>query len=247
MKNKKLLSLVIPAFKQEETIAKDLMNLTKILKEIPYDYEIIVVVDGYLDKTYEIAKKFHSKKVKILGYEKNQGKGYAVRYGFEKSKGDIIGFIDAGMDIDPHEISIALNIMEWNKADIVIGSKLHPESKVNYPFSRKVLSWGYRMLIKILFRLSVKDTQVGLKFFRRKVVKDVFPRITVKAFAFDVEVLASAISLGYGKIIEVPIKLHFKQGSITNTNFWKISFLALMDTFSVFYRLKILRKIKNAN
>lgn len=238
------ISLVVPAFKQEKTIQEDVKNLDLALSSIASNYEIIVVVDGFVDKTYEKLKQIKNKNLIPLGYEVNKGKGYAIKMGVEKAKGDIIGFIDAGMDLNPSEISIMLNLMKLNNADIVIGSKLHPDSLVKYPTSRKILSWGYRSLIKILFRLSVRDTQVGLKFFRKNTAKDVFPRIVVKAFAFDVEVLAVARMKGYNKIIESPIKLTFKQGSVTSTNFWKVSFWTLIDTLAVFYRLKILNYYK---
>lgn len=145
------------------------------------------------------------------------------------------------MDLDPKVISIMLDIMDWNKADIVMGSKLHPDSKVNYPPLRKVLSWGYRTIVRILFRFNVKDTQVGLKLYRKKVAKHVFPKIIVKAYAFDVEVLAVARMLGYKKIYESPVKFRFNQNTITNSSFWKISFLTLWDTLAVFYRMYILK------
>ena len=139
----KLLSLIIPAYKQEKTIVKDIENIDKILSSLPFPHELIVVVDGFLDKTYEKAESVKNGNIRVFGYTENKGKGFAIKYGVEKAKGDIIGFIDAGMDLDPAEISIMLNIMDWNKADIVIGSKLHPDSKVNYPYQRKILSWGY--------------------------------------------------------------------------------------------------------
>lgn len=237
----KSLSVVVPAYKQEKTILQDVKNLDKVLSSFPYKYEIVIVVDGFLDNTFEIAKRITNKQVKVFGYKENMGKGFAIKYGFSKATGDIIGFIDAGLDLDPEEISIMLGIMQWNNADIVIGSKLHPDSKVNYPTNRKILSWGYRMIVKTLFRLNVKDTQVGLKFFRKNVAKDVFPRIIVKNFAFDIEVLAVAVKLGYSKIYETPIKLRFRQGSITNSNFWKIAFSMFVETLAVFYRMNIIR------
>lgn len=243
MEKIKLLSFVIPAYKQEKTIVKDISRLDNVLSSLPYNYEIIVVVDGFEDQTYE---KISSQQLKIknlstLGYEKNKGKGFALKYGVEKAEGDVIGFIDAGMDLEPSEIPIILDIMEWNNADIVIGSKLHPESKVNYPFIRKILSLGYRALTRVLFGFKVKDTQVGLKLFKRKVAKDVFSKIIVKRFAFDIEVLAVAYKLGYTKIYEAPIKLNFSGvSSITSSSFWKVIFWMLWDTAAVFYRLKIL-------
>jgi len=237
----KLLSLVVPAYRQERTIVSDLQNLNKVLSSLSNRYEIIVVEDGYMDGTGEKIKNIKNKHVKVYGYEKNCGKGFAIKYGVAKAQGDIIGFIDAGMDIDPSEISLMLDLMDWNKADIVVGSKLHPESKVNYPFWRKILSWGYRTLTHVLFGFSIKDTQVGLKLFRKKVAKDVFSRIIIKRFAFDIEVLTVAYKLGYHKIYEAPIKLNFKgANSITSSNFWKTIFLMLWDTAAVFYRLNVL-------
>ena len=240
--NIKLLSLVIPAYKQERTILKDIKNLNDILSDLGLDFEIIVVVDGFVDDTYGRIKNLRIKNLRILGYEKNKGKGFAIKLGVEKAKGDIIGFIDAGMDLDPKEISRMLEIMDWNDADIVIGSKLHPESKVNYPLIRKVLSWGYRTLTHLLFGFSVKDTQVGIKLFRKEVAKKVFERILIKRFAFDVEVLAVAYSLGFKKIYEAPVKIDFSPySSISPMNFWIVILHMLWDTAAVYYRMRILR------
>lgn len=238
----KLLSLVVPAYKQEKTIVKDIANLEEVLSSLHFKHEIIVVVDGSPDLTYKKIKKEEEKNkaLKVFTYDKNYGKGYAVKYGMLKGNGDVIGFIDSGMDLDPSEISVALDLMDWNKADIIIGSKLHPESKVNYPLWRKFLSWGYRTLTHALFGFDVKDTQVGMKFFKKRVAKDVFSRIVIKRYAFDVEVLAVAYKLGYKKIFESPIKLNFNRAAgITTSNFWRVIFWMLWDTVAVFYRLKI--------
>jgi len=241
MRSFKYLSLVVPAYKQERTIVKDIINLDSILSSFDFKYEIIVVVDGFADNTFDKAKSVKKNTVKVFGYEINKGKGFAIKYGVEKAAGDIIGFIDAGMDIDPSEISIMLDIFDWNKADIVVGSKLHPDSKVNYPFARKILSWGYRTITHLLFGFSIRDTQVGFKLYKRIVAKDVFKRILVKRFAFDVEALAVAYRLGYKKIYESPIKLDFSgYSSVSILNFWKIILRMLWDTAAVFYRLKIL-------
>lgn len=124
-----------------------------------------------------------------------------------------MGFIDAGIDIDPYGIQMLLDYMKLHDADIIAGSKLHPESKVNYPTARKILSWDYRTLTHLLFGFNVKDTQVGLKLFKGEVVRNVFPRLLVKKFAFDVETLAVAYSLRYTRIYEAPIKLDFSDAT----------------------------------
>lgn len=237
----KLISLVVPAYNQEKRIKKNIRNLLRVLETIGIPYELIVVVDGKTDKTFERARQVKSPNLKVLVYKENRGKGFAVKYGMLKGKGDIIGFIDAGMDIDAAGIAILLDSMLWRKAEIMVGSKLHPDSKVKYPKSRKILSWGFRALCRILFGFKVRDTQVGLKLFRKNVVKRVFPKLLVKTFAFDVEVLAIANALGYDKIYEGPIKLRFnKSSSITSTSFWNIISLMLWDTIAIFYRLRIL-------
>lgn len=238
----KLLSVIIPAYREERTIDRCLIQIRNVLNELEYNYEIIVVVDGFVDKTLQKAKSIQDKKIIVVGYEQNRGKGYAVRYGMEIAKGDIIAFIDAGTDIDPNGFSLLLNHMFWYDADIICGSKLHPVSIVHYPLPRRVLSWGYRLLTRVLFGLRVRDTQAGMKFFKRNVIDDVVPRLLVKKFAFDIELLAVANYLGYTRIYEAPIRLNFSGVStITSKNFWKITLHMLWDTLAVFYRLKILR------
>jgi len=248
MDNIKLISLVVPAYKQEKTIKKNIDSLSSAMSDLPYEYEIIVVVDGQLDKTYETILKHKNSHVKVFGYQHNLGKGYAVKYGMLHAKGDVVGFIDAGMDIDPTGISMLLNHMIWYDADIVVGSKLHPVSQVDYPLSRKMLSWGYRTFTHFLFGFKVRDTQAGIKFFKKKVIEDVFPRLMVKQFAFDVEILALSYALGYTRIYEAPIRLNFNgASSITSSNLWNTIFLMLLDTMAVFYRIKILKYYKKSN
>jgi glycosyltransferase involved in cell wall biosynthesis len=236
-----LLSVVIPAYKQEKTIVHDIETIVDALETVGYKYEILIIVDGMVDHTFENAKKIKSKNVKVFGYKNNQGKGFAIRYGMLQAKGDVVGFIDAGMDIHPAGFHMLLNHMEWYNADVIVGSKLHSASKVSYPFYRKVLSWGYRFLTRVLFGFKVRDTQVGIKFFKRKVVQDVLPRLLVKRYAFDIEMLAVAYALGYTRIYEAPVEINFTAGSITSKNMWNVIYLMLIDTAAVFYRLRILK------
>ena len=178
------LSVIVPAYKQSGTIKKDLLRIKNVLDKIRYDYELICVVDGKEDSTYKNAKKISSERIKVIGYKNNHGKGYAVRYGMARAKGNYIAFIDSGMDIDPNGISMIIEHMEWYDADIIVGSKRHPASQVEYPLLRKIYSIGYQIGLKILFGLNIKDTQAGLKVFKRKVLLDVlpvylFPRIPI--------------------------------------------------------------------
>ncbi len=243
-----MISLIIPAYKQEGTIIKDIKRIKKIMDAMKQPYEIIVVVDGQVDKTYKNAKKMASKSIKVVGYPHNHGKGYAVRYGIGKSKGKIIGFIDAGMDLNPIGIHILLTDFQKYNADIVIGSKRHPKSKVNYPFQRRVISFLSQILIGALFGLNITDTQVGMKFFRRKVIEDTLPRLLVKQFAFDIEILVVAYHLGYKKIYEAPIDLRFNfDRSIVSQGLLRALYYTLLDTLAIYYRLYIQHYYDNKN
>lgn len=244
----KLISVIVPAFRQEKTIKKDLNKIETALSQTSYPYEIIVVVDGKLDKTFERAKKLSSKTISVYGYDANRGKGYAIRYGMSHTKGNIIGFIDAGMDLNPNGLSMLLEHFKWYSADIIVGSKRHPVSKIDYPFIRKIISFLSQIFIRLLFGLNIRDTQVGIKFFRKEVIEDVLPRLLVKKFAFDIEILVVAYSLGYRRIYEAPIELKFNfKGSIVSKYLISVLLSTFLDTLAIFYRLKILRYYMRVN
>lgn len=248
----KLISVIVPCYKQERTIVKDLKKVKEVLDKLRYPTELICVVDGKADKTFEKAVRFAKSHqgVKAVGYETNKGKGYAVRFGMAESRGELIAFIDAGMDINPNGLSMLLEHFEWYGADIIVGSKRHPVSKVNYPWQRRILSIGYQFLVWMLFGLKIRDTQAGMKFFKRKVLEKVLPRLLVKRFAFDVEMLAVANYLGFGRIFEAPIDVTLSFGgssTITSQRFLKTVLAMLLDTLAVFYRLRILGYYSDKN
>lgn len=250
MRNKQTnhkLSVIVPAFRQAKTIVRDIKRIERILSQIRYPYEIIVVVDGYGDGTYHEAKKLKSTSIKVTVYMKNQGKGHAVRIGMTKATGDYIAFIDSGMEIDPNGISMLLEHLEWYNADIICGSKRHPASQVKYPVSRKILSVGYQLLVRMMFNLQIRDTQAGLKIFRKRVLEKILPRLLVKQYAFDLEILTVASRLGYKRIYEAPIKLSYNFSDLTHASTIRMIYKILIDTLAIFYRLHILRYYDKKN
>lgn len=234
-----MISVILPAYNEEDSIGDVIKETVKALNEITYSWEIVVVDDGSKDSTFAIAKEFakNDRRIRAISYGRNMGKGFALKYGFEHSRGDLVVFMDADLDLHPRQIKKFIEVMEREKADVVVGSKRHPESKVNYPLKRRVLSDIYFLMVKTLFNLGVRDTQVGLKLFKRKVLRDVMPRILVKRYAFDVEVLANAVRRGY-KIVEAPVELNF--GFSSNIN-WKEIWRMFVDTLAIAYRMYIRR------
>lgn len=239
----------MPAYKQARSIHYDIKKIKATLQSSKIRHELIVVVDGTTDKTYENAKKLQNKSVRVYGYSKNRGKGYAIRYGAARARGDLIAFIDSGMDLNPQGISMLIEHMKWYGADIIVGSKRHPVSKVDYPLIRRILSFGYQITVRLLFHIRIRDTQTGLKVFQRRVIDDVIPRLLVKRFAFDIEILSVAHYLGYTRIFEAPIELHynFRKTSIMNKKILLTILHMLWDTLAVYYRLNILHYYSTSN
>ena len=234
-------SVIVPAYNQEKTITKDLKSIYSSLKQIRYPFELVVIVNSPDDRTFQKTKAFAKKFARVKTFLlPTPGKGQAVRFGMSKAKGDYIAFIDAGMEIDPNGISMLMEHLEWYQADIIVGSKRHLASQVDYPLIRRFLSFGYYRLVKFLFGFKVSDTQAGIKIFRRQVLKKVLPYLTVNHYAFDIEMLAIAYRLGFRRIFDAPIKLSYSFAGITNAATLKAIFQMLVDTLKVFYRLKLL-------
>lgn len=235
------LSLIIPAHRQAPTIVRDVKRIEKVLSQIRYPYEIIVVVDGYGDGTFRLIKPHRSETIKVIAYMKNQGKGHAVRLGMAKASGDYIAFIDSGMEINPNGISMLLEHMEWYNADVIVGSKRHPASVVDYPRYRRILSLGYQLIVWFIFHLNVRDTQTGIKIFKKRVLERILPRLLVKRYAFDLEMLVVSRRLGFKRIFEAPVRLRYNFRSASSATTFRTIYHIAIDTMAIFYRTYILR------
>jgi glycosyltransferase involved in cell wall biosynthesis len=234
-------SVIMPAYNEAESIVANLRETIETLEGMGWDFEVILVDDGSPDQTYRQATQLlapHGHLFRIVHYEKNEGKGNALTCGSWYAKGEFIVFLDADMDLHPRQLTTFFSIMESENADVVIGSKRHPLSHVNYPSNRRLYSNVYYSMIRLMFGLPVKDTQTGIKLFKREVLQRVLPRVLVKRFAFDIELLANAHRLGF-RIVDAPITLHFQRpfGRIKVRDIRNI----VIDTLAIYYRMKILR------
>ncbi len=213
-----LLSVVMPAYRLAGTIAGNVRRVRDLLaEEIPF--EIVVVDDGSGDGTAEAIQSVADESpdvIRPLILDANAGKGNAVRRGFYYSRGTHILLLDADLDLLPEMIPGFFDVMRRDGADIVIGSKRHPDSQIDYPFMRRLASRVYYGLVKLLVGLPTTDTQTGMKLFKREALQWSFDRMLVKRFAFDLEMLSIAYEHGY-KVSEAPIKMHFgdKMGALS--------------------------------
>ena len=228
---------MIPAYRLERYIDLTIRRVTSLLDGLGLDYEVIVVDDGSPDNTWvKASNACNNKRVRVLRYDVNRGKGYALIYGFRHSRGRRIVFFDGDLDVPEKQIKVLIKGL--NRADCVVTSKWHPASKTVASPSRWLLSKCFNLLTRLLTGLRLRDTQTGGKSFRRRVLEDVAPLLTVKRYAFDVELLTAITARGY-RIAEVPALY-----PIVLSGRFKIReiFRMLLDLFAVTYRHRIRRQ-----
>jgi glycosyltransferase involved in cell wall biosynthesis len=230
------LSVILPCRNAGPAVRGFLRALIARLEDVAR-FEVIVVSDGSTDDTVAIAREFASPAVRVFHYARGSGKGHALRVGLNEARGDYVGYIDSDGDIDPQAIGPFLALMKLYRADIVLGSKRHPMSEVTYPAVRRVMSWVYHKVARVLFLINVRDTQTGFKVIRREVLTAVLPRMLEKRYAFDLELLVIARLLGYRKVFEAPVRIDYRFSSqVVPTTAARI----LVDTAAIFYRRYIL-------
>jgi O-antigen/teichoic acid export membrane protein len=231
------LTIVVPFFNPGNLLATNVDRLLTVLQGSGATFEVIAVSDGSTDGSEQLLHGHDPALLTCVLLPKNTGKGEALRVGLARGSGRYLGFIDADGDLDPSLLDPFLALVKLYDPDVVLGSKRHPLSDVEYPPIRRVYSWGYQQLIRILFRLNIRDTQTGLKLVRRDVLADVLPRMVEKRFAFDLEMFVVARHLGYNRFFEAPVTVrqHF-----TSTVSLKAVRGMLLDTLAIFYRLRLL-------
>lgn len=229
-------SIVVPYYNPGDRLRATVEDMVRVLDASGMTFEIITVSDGSTDGSPFTLADFPESVVRRISFETNVGKGHALRAGLGMGRGRYLGFIDADGDISPEFLASFVSIMRTLEPDIIIGSKRHPESSVHYPPLRRLYSWGYQRLIHLLFRLNVKDTQVGIKLVDRRVIADVLPLLRESRFALDLELLVLARRLGYTRIVEAPVRIQERFGSSISM---KAVWLLLIDTLGLFVRFSI--------
>jgi glycosyltransferase involved in cell wall biosynthesis len=231
------LSLILPAHNGSGYIEASLREVLETLERLNQPFEVIVVCDGSTDGTADCARGVGDERVKVLSYPENAGKGTAICHGIGAAEGRLIGWLDADLDIAPEAILRAAAVFAQEPVDAVIGSKRARGADVDYPMVRRMYSVGFQVLVRALFRINVRDTQVGAKLFRREALDTVTPLLLIKRYAFDLEVLAVAAEFGFDRVREIPIRLEYRfSGTGINVEAIKRMFV---DTLAIAYRIHI--------
>lgn len=232
------LSIVIPVLNEEKKIAQDIHSALDFFERQKLQGEVIVVDDGSVDETAVIARRLStdfSEEIKLISYQPNKGKGYAVKKGIHEATGEFILFADSGSCVPFDDALKGMNLLKQYRADVAHGSRFLPDSKIVIP--RK---W-YRTLFSLLFRKFVTlysripgeltDTQCGFKMYKKEVAHRLYNDCQTEGFMFDIEIILRAKKQGY-TIKEFPIE-------------WKTDYDSRIQLSKTFFRMfKELKDIK---
>lgn len=205
------LSIIIPAFNEQNKISEDIRAADRFLTDGQIDGQIIIVDDGSSDKTTENAEKTAKtidSKCLVLTSDANMGKGNAVRTGILKSQSEFVVFADSGCCVPFSEIKDGLNLIRSEKCQIAYGSRKMPGCKILNPqtiyrrICSKLFHWFLIHDIKRLGNLT--DTQCGFKVYRGDIAKKLYAESSIDGFMFDIEIILLALSTGHN-ICEFPV------------------------------------------
>lgn len=225
------LSIIIPAYNEEQRLPYTLEQIFSFLKEQNYSAEVLVVENGSRDRTFEIATGFAKHYPNLYVFqEKQRGKGNAVRHGMREARGEYRFMCDADLSMPIAELKKFLP-PALSDVDIAIASR-EVQGAVRYdePYLRHLTGRVFNNLIRLLVLPGLQDTQCGFKCFRAQVAEEVFQYQTLTGWSFDVEVLYIAQRKGY-QIREVPIHWYFKAD--TKISIIKDSWQMFLDLLTI--------------
>lgn len=228
-------SVVMPLYNEGSHIVGNLQKTASVLRLLG-EFELIVVDDGSEDDSATQLERAAAQLPELRTIRlAHGGKGEALRQGTVAARGEFVIFFDSDLDLPPEQILFFVALQRARNADAVIGSKMHPDSTVDYPFLRRCYSYGYFLLVKALFGLPVRDTQTGLKLVRRDLLLRALELTRVKGFAFDLELLVRLTQLR-ARMVDAPVVVDYKMkfGGIGAGAVWEI----FSETLRTWWRVR---------
>jgi dolichyl-phosphate beta-glucosyltransferase len=228
-------SLVIPAFNEALRLEASVRALREYLSYARWAHEVILVVERSSDGTLDLARRLTAGQAEflVLGNDTHRGKGYAVRCGMSRARGDLAFFMDADLSTPLPEIDGFLAHFDaCPEVDILVGNRQHPQTAIlkQQSLVRRKMGQAFNRVLRSITGVSLRDTQCGFKAFRRSAREEIFSRQTLDGFAFDVEVLLLAERLGF-RWADLPVQWTNSEGS--KVHLFRDSFRMLRDALRV--------------
>ncbi len=226
------ISLMIPAYNEGNKIKKTLKEVQSFVENEKDEWEVLIINDGSTDNTLEILENYKPQFFKIISYNQNKGKGFALKQGVKQATGDYICFIDSDLAYSFENLKKLLSYLD--KYDVVIGSRnLHTDNHENISTLRRILGRGFNIVSNIILGHKIKDTQSGLKAFKKKPAKYLFSKQTLQGWSFDTEILYLAKKKNY-KIKQVKAVVLQKYGTKdSKINFLKDPIKMFLDLIKI--------------
>ena len=206
VENSVKITLLFPMYNEEAIIADTLRTVSAYMKDTFFEgYEILFVNDGSRDGCAAIVEAFPDPAVRLISYDENRGKGYAIRQGVAAAQGEVVMFTDCDLAYGTDVIKEFYDALLNSTAGIAVGSRpKHKDGYAGYTLMRKIVSRTYLWVLRIFAGLHLSDSQCGCKAFRLQPAKDIFSLCEVDRFAFDMEAIMIADRLGVS-FIEIPV------------------------------------------
>jgi len=227
------LSIVIPAYNEEKRIGKTLKRILKFIATKSFTAEILVVDDGSVDGTVDVVNSFSNEKIplKVIGYEKNRGKGYAIKTGMLAAGGEYALFTDADMST-PVEMLERFEPHMKDGVEVIIGTRKTAGAYVgkHQPFYRENMGKVFTWLSNRLLGLDTSDFTCGFKCFHRRTIEPVFGSQRISGWGYDTEIIFIARRKGF-RIQEVPVSWYNDEA--TRVKLWKNVFTCLSELYQI--------------
>jgi glycosyltransferase involved in cell wall biosynthesis len=231
-----LISIVIPAYEESMRLGDSVRKILSYIKKEQLNAELIIVDDGSKDNTTEVGKKvcaeFPELKTKVIRYEENRGKGFAVKTGLLEAEGDVALFSDADLSTPIEELTKLVKPIQDGEYDVTFGSRALDRTLIgtHQPWSREQSGKIFNLMVRTLTGLPFWDTQCGFKAFNMQKFRPLLELMLVDRFGFDVEFLYVAYFKGL-RLNEIPVRWNDAVGS-------KISFRTGLHAFVELYQIR---------
>ncbi|HEX4215966.1 MAG TPA: dolichyl-phosphate beta-glucosyltransferase [Candidatus Dormibacteraeota bacterium] len=199
------IEIAVPVFNEERVLEASVRRLAAYLRDQPLRWSVVIVDNGSADRTWEVASRLAGELPGVSArHLERRGRGLALRTAWLSSEADIIAYMDVDLSTDLACLLTLLAPLQTGFSQIAVGSRLHPQSRVERGLKREILSRGYNLILRLVLGAGYGDAQCGFKALRRAATAELIGDVRDNDWFFDTELLTLAERRGL-RIVEVPV------------------------------------------